>query len=178
MDDSDAYERRDTLILSGPAIPPVERGENCAAVVKKLLKDQIRMEVNESEFSVAHRLGARPQNQAVDKRSLIVKFCRRESKRDVIIACKKSRNSNLYANESLTQKRRAILDALRKMKRTHPDHVKGCTSIDGKVYGFTRSVEPNGRDQRHLISSHEDLVKFCADYVRQPLELFLANFPQ
>ena len=177
VDDSDAYERRDTLILSGPSLPPVERGENCVSVVKKLLQDQIRLDVNESEFSVAHRLGARPQNQTSDKRSLIVKFCRRECKRDVIIACKKAKNSNLFANESLTPKRRAILEALKKMKRSLPEHVKGCTTIDGKVFVYTKSLQTNGRDHRHLVNSHDDLVKFCTDHVKQPLELFLAGWP-
>ena len=37
-DEADAYQRRDTLILSGPAIPEVSPHENCTSLIQDILK--------------------------------------------------------------------------------------------------------------------------------------------
>ena len=39
IDDEDAYERRDTVILSGSVIAPCAPDENCATIVIQALKD-------------------------------------------------------------------------------------------------------------------------------------------
>ena len=179
IDDSDAYERRDTIILSGSALPSVTNGENCIDITRDILHTKLKLVVPASEFNTAHRLGARPDGRTPDKRSIIVKLCRRETKRNIIITSKKTRDSNLYVNESLTPTRRTIFNTLRKMKANHPDIVKGCTTYDGRVFAFTKppmSAPTGSRDVKHLVNSHTQLVKFCIDYVKLPLETFLEGW--
>ena len=43
VDEADQYERRDTLILPGPAIPVVSSGENCKAIVQEAIKQVCRV---------------------------------------------------------------------------------------------------------------------------------------
>ena len=179
VDDADCYERRDTIILSGNKVPASLSGENCVNVVKSLVQQELKIEISPNDISTAHRLGRKPNTQGDDKRSLIVKLCRRVLKRDLIIASKKqARPIGLYVNESLTPPRQALLFALRQIKRAHPDILNGCTSLEGRVYAFTKppSSARYPRDVRHLISTREDLQKFCNDYIKAPLETFVQNF--
>ena len=174
VDDGDAYERRDTVIFSGSAIPAHTTGENCIQIVQTIAKNHLKLELPSNEFNTAHRLGRKPTTQAEDKRSIIVKLCRRDAKRDVIVASRRQGTSPpaIYVNESLTPRRKALLMALRKMKRLHPTLVTGCTSIDGKIYAFTKNPA-GGRDTKHFVNSHDRLTRFCQEYVKVPLETFL-----
>ena len=37
LDDNDAYERRDTVIVTGDGIPEVQRGENCGEITREIM---------------------------------------------------------------------------------------------------------------------------------------------
>ena len=179
IDDSDAYERRDTIILAGSAIPPVASGEDCVNITREILQSKLKLVIPASEFNTAHRLGARPDGRTPDKRNIIVKLCRRETKRNIIICSKKTRDTNLFVNEILTPTRRTIFNTVRRIKTNHPDIVKGCATFDGRVFAYTKppTSAPTGtRDVRHLVNSHAQLVKFCQDYVKKPLETFLEGW--
>ena len=177
VDDAEAYERRDTVIVSGNALPEFSQGEIPNEAVRKLFKDELRMEISKEEISTVHRLGPKPQNQAPDRRSFIVKFCRRDLKREIIMSSKKKSSPRIYVNESLTTARRQIFNTLRSIKRAHPAVLKGVTSFDGRIYAYTASNNgPNARDTRHLINDQDALVKFCTDYMKKPLDFFLSSF--
>ena len=182
IDDNDAYERRDTIVLSGNAIPVYSQGENSAHLAREIFKNELRMEVPENSISVAHRIGKKPANQQPDKRNIIVKLCRRDLKRPLITACQKrapNQRQNLRINESLTPTRSTILFALRQMKREHPNLVQGCSSYEGRIYAYTPPPEGSpatARNRRHLVNTREDLVKFCDEYVKRPLTTFLENW--
>ena len=76
--DSESYERRDAVIVSGDGIPAVTDNEDSFKIVTQLIKDKIKRIVNPTDISVAHRLGRKP-DQGPDKRKIIlVKLCRRE----------------------------------------------------------------------------------------------------
>ena len=126
IDDEDAYVTRESLILSGTSVPPAANGEIYANVASQVLKDKMEFEIN---ISVFHRLGLKPQNQAADKRPLVMRFCRRDLKRQILFTKLDNNNPNdtLYTNESLTKKRREIMYALRIMSNFHRDIVTGCS---------------------------------------------------
>ena len=147
-------------------------------LVQQLVKDHLSLEIQISDINTAHRLGTKRLNQTADKRHIIVKFCRRDVKRDVIMASKRQTNPRIYVNESLTPTGKSIYDALRKMKREHPTLVKGCSTIDGRVYAFTKPITPapNARDQRHHITNIDSLKEFCRTFVKMPLDTFLQNW--
>ena len=125
MDDNEAYERRDTVVISGAGLPIVERGENCCEIVRDIIKHELNLDIPATEISTSHRIGSRPNNQTADKRNFIVKFCRRDFKREVILASKRVRSPTLIVHENLTPKRRNIFMILRRMKQDCPDLFKG-----------------------------------------------------
>ena len=179
LDDKDAYTRRETLILNGTDIPVPTPGENCSNIVRDVVKNKLKIILQPSDISVAHRSGKKPTNQTVDRRGIHVKFCRRDTKRDIMMA--KRDNSDpqhtLFINECLTPMRRSILFALRQMKKKFPSVVKGCTTQEGRVYAFTPSTSTSGsRDRKHLVNSHDALVQFCRDYIQEPLDNFLNSW--
>ena len=175
LDEEDAYIRRETIILSGTCVPEVTNGEICSNIVQKLVKDKLRIQLNDNDISVAHRLGKKPVTQGSDKRGIVVKFCRRDTKRQILAEKrnipKGNPQSTLFINESLTPRRQTILYALRQMKRAHPSIITGCSTFDGRVYAYTKptSAGPSSaphRNVRHLINSHESLVAFCVQHVK------------
>ena len=182
IDEEDAYVRRESLILSGTSVPPATNGEISANVARQVLKDKMKLEINPNDISVCHRLGPKPLNQAVDKRPLVIRFCRRDLKRQILFTKRDNDNQNdtLYTNESLTKKRREIMFVLRKMRNFHRDIVTGCSTLEGKCYAYTKMPTslPNtrARDRKHVINTQEALAKFCSEYIKKPLDDFLASF--
>ena len=180
IDEADQYERRDCLLLSGPALPIATTGENCKNLVQNLIRSECDVNIDVSDISTAHRIGKRPLSQQPDKRSIIVKFCRRDTKDDVYRSSKRrARPQQLYVNESLSPTRKTIYYTLRQIRRAHPELLAGCSTFDGKIYAYTKASTSDGqqqRDRRHLIITLETLKKFCAEHIKKPIETFLNNY--
>ena len=194
LDDEDAYVRRETIIFNGTAIPPSLPGEICNSVIREVIKDKLKIELQESDISVAHRAGKKPVSQGPDRRGIHVRFCRRDVKRQLIMTKRDNsdQKNTLYTNESLTPKRSSILFTLRQMKKKFPDLVKGCTSQDGRVFAFTPSPAAaasraeagasgsnvsvlRARDRKHLVNSQEALIEFSREFIQIPLDVFLES---
>ena len=178
LDASDQYEKKDQIILSGPGIPEIPENpgdEKCEELVKKLLKDHLNVDIELADISTTHRLG--PVKRATPrKRNITVKLCRRDLKKQIIIASKSRRtNATVFANESLTPIRRTMFHALRRMHSDETTTIKGCTTLDGKIYAFTPPIARGGRDQKHYIPNMEALHDFCRTYVKKPLDAFLQS---
>ena len=177
-DEQNSYTRRETVILSGNIIPVSWRNEDPVRLCQDLIKPKLNIAVDSKQISTAHRLGRYPSNAATDKRPLILKL----THRDLANKLKKtSRTQNgpheqkLYISECLTQPRRTMLATLRKIKRMHPTVVSGCTSLDGKVYAFTKPTDGT-RDKKHLVTTHSQLVDFCNVFVKKPVHTFLEQW--
>ena len=56
IDDSDAYERRDTIILNGPAVPNVTPQENCPSIVQDLVRNEFRLNMAPGDIRVSYNL--------------------------------------------------------------------------------------------------------------------------
>ena len=123
VDDAKAFERRDTLVFFGEAMPQVSADENCTTVVRNLVKEKLKVQLLPTDISTAHRLGKTPSNQQVDRRYIIVKLCRRDLKRDILFACQNIR-PNMYVNEYLTPVRLTILYVLRWAKKSHDGRIR------------------------------------------------------
>lgn len=170
VDDSEAYERRDTVILSGESVPTVpSTGEITSNVACDLIQSKLRILVAPSDISVAHRIGRRSITQAADRRSIIVKLCRRDLKRDLLQASRSLKPENFYVNESLTPKRNAFLQTLRIAKRRFPEKISGCSSQDGKVCVWVRAPDRTSRDSRVFINSFVQLEDFCTKTLKSPV---------
>ena len=177
LEDSEAYERRDTIVLSGNGLPEYSRGEISCNVVRKLLADKLHLQTSIADISTAHRLGKPPQNQSPDKRNIIVKLCRRDLKSDIFNACRQLK-PDIYINESLSPLRSTILYVLRQLKRRVPECVSGCTSQNGRVYVFLRSQAENSTDRtiKVLVNSETKLRDICRN-ASVSLESIIENWP-
>ena len=184
IDDADAYERRDTLIFSGDAIPQFKTGENCRDIVCNLAKDKLNLQIAHTDVSTSHRLGKKPEDQRVDKRNIIVKLCRRDLKRDLINACKEKK-PDLFINENLTPLRNTIMYALRKIKGKFPNIVTGSASFEGRVFVWIKKPplpsDPAGteRKSRIPINTKFKLEDFCNKFLNTPLDTIIkiTNWP-
>ena len=178
VDAANQYERKDSVIISGPGVPTITDG-NTHTLVQKLLKDHLAVDIDIKDINTCHPLGPvnRAQAEALPaRRNIIVKFCRRDIRKQVVRASKLKKNPTIFVNESLTSLRRSIFHALRTMKKDHSTPVVGCTTVEGKIYAFTKSPLANERDTRHSIDNMEALRNFCRTYVKEPLDKFLVEF--
>ena len=164
-DEAEAYERRDTIIVSGPEMPIARDGENSAQVVCDVIKNKIGVVVRSSDISVAHRHGRKTQSQREDRRGIMVKLCRRETKHDLLRACKSVKPPNLFINDSLTPIRNSILYGLRQAKKKHPSRISGCGSIDGRIFAWVRpaSRDSGNKDFRIFINTKLKFDMMCKD---------------
>ena len=71
VDGVDQYERRDTIIFSGPLLPEESQQENATTLITGIVKDHLKINIREEDINVAHRLGPKSSQR---KRPLIVKL--------------------------------------------------------------------------------------------------------
>ena len=145
LDENAAYMRRETLVMSG-CIPPATIGENCKATVIELLKQQVKLNIDPVDISVAHRLGAKAK-QGPDKRNIIFKLTRRELKYDILGACRQQRPS-YYINESLTPTRNKMLFTLRQARKKFPHKIRNLRTSDGSISAY---LSPSGAPSKERL---------------------------
>jgi len=131
QDEACAYDRRDTLVMSGN-VPPVSANENCKDIIRDLLTSRANLVIDANDISMAFRVGSKPKRQGPDKRNIIFKMVRRDLKSDIRDACK-SATPDIYVNESLTPVRDKIFFVLRKAKKSFPQIIHHCRTFDGNV---------------------------------------------
>ena len=176
IDDNEAYERRDSLVLSGNAIPPCNNNEDCMEVVKEVVSKHLRYIIQPTDISVVHRLGKKPISQKPDRRNIIIKFCRRNTKMDLLAAARKMKPQDVFLNESLTPQRQNISYALRKAKREFPSIISGTSTIDGRVFVWVKPPNPElpgARDSRMSINCYSSLENFCKNFLRKSMNHFI-----
>ena len=169
LEDTESYERSDTVVLSGSDIPPATDNEDTSQVVSTLMKDKVGYFLRPAEISVAHRLGPKAKSQAPDKRNIIVKLCRREVKHDMIKVCRTAKPSNIYINESLTKTRSTVLYGLRQAKKKYPGLVSGCSSSEGRVFAWVKPpnpTTPGAKNTKTLINTKERFIDFCTNTLK------------
>ena len=199
QDATDAYERRDSVIISG-SLPQHVPEENTANLVIDLIRRKFpNVQCEAHDISVSHRVPSRrKENGRPKSMNIYVKFVRRDLKKRLIAASREQAKTRaadkIFVNESLTPQRSAIFHALKDMKKKNPDKIRGVTSLEGKIHCFTpREGEDSAaarprdaaahrprNDRRHIIITREDLQTFCNDFIKKPLvfEDFITGWPE
>ena len=176
VDDTDAYERRDTVVLSGDALPVAQPNENCSRIVCEQIRQNLHINLSPNDVSVCHRLGS---TSSGGSRTMIVKFCRRDLKREVLKGGRTVRPNGFYVNEHLTPRRSSILFALRKMKKDTETRVKGCATIEGKVFVWVQTA-PNAtsttRDTKIAVNTYAKLQEICSSFTSKPLNSYIGEW--
>jgi len=176
MDDAGASERKDCIVFVGDGVPPSETGENCKNLICNFSRDKLRLNVDLTDISSAHRLGRKSARQGPDRRGIVVRLCRSDLKSEIRSAAKNLR-PNFYVNEYLTPVRSSIFRALKAAKKKFPRIISGFTSIDGSVYAWLKTEDGNARDTRFLINSHKKLLEFCREKLNCELLSIIEVWP-
>lgn len=151
IDDVDQYERRDTVIISGPSLPEESTHENAADIIVNTIKHNLHVNMQHSDINIAHRLGQKTQGK---KRPIIVKLQNRAKKSELVHACITVR-PRLSINESLTPKRRAIYSTIRQIRSQHTHLFQQCYTADGKII-----VKLRNSSNKYVITSEQTLATF------------------
>lgn len=154
-DNLDQYERRDTVILSGASLPPETAQENTAHVVTQAIKEHLKINIKEADISVTHRLGKPTQQK---NRPIIVKLVNRSLKHDLVGACVLLR-PQLFVNESLTPKRRVLLNKVLAIRKVHKPKFQQCYTNDGRIV-----IKLKNSTQKHTITDEKQLLAFLEMY--------------
>ena len=167
IDANSQYERRDTFTISGECLPETTPNENCKSIVTKLFRDHLNLNVDSAEMSTAHRIGRKPNG--TDRRSIIVKVCRRDQVKDIFSACKTVKPP-FYVNPALTPTRSKIMFFLRQLRKKIPNKITSCRAFNGEprviLKSTVRSTRRNGPDE----NSNYKLIP-----TKQALENFIRN---
>ena len=155
IDSVDQYERRDTIILSGPALPPETNNELTNNVVISAIKDNLRINISESDLSITHRLGPHTQQR---KRPIIVKLTNRTLKQDLVGACVRLK-PQVYIIESLTPRRRILFNTVLHIRKTHKQKFQQCFTKDGKI-----TIKLRNSTVKHIITDEKSLMAFLEKY--------------
>lgn len=151
------YERRDTLIISGPNLPVEEQNENTTEKKTiRTIKDNLHINIENKDINVAHRLGSRNTQNSI--RPIIVKLHSRQQKYDIMSACVTVK-PNLYINESLTPKRRLLFKKVWDIRKQHRQIFQQCYTQDGRIY-----VKLRISNQKHVITTEAALTDFLDKY--------------
>lgn len=168
LDSTNAYGKRDTLIISGN-IPVVQHNEDCNEIARNLLKDQTRLQIRKEDILVAHRLGAKPKNQVPDKRNMMIKLNRHDLKADILNACKQFKPT-FFVNESLTPSRNQAFYVLRQAKKRYPSRLLGCSTSDCSVYAYVQQINADQRSRRILCNTKIQLENLLHDELNTSLD--------
>ena len=82
---------------------------------------------------MAHRLGPKKNTQGLDKSSIVVKLCRRDTKLDLMKACKTVKPKNIYINESWTTA--SYIQSLGLERNVNKDGRRGCHNKQSESVG-------------------------------------------
>ena len=159
-DKLEKYSRRDNLRISGLAEEADETDEVLEAKVIELAED-IGVKLKPEEISVAHRLG-KPRDGG---RPLIVRFCQRKKRDEMMINKKKlkGRQRKVYINEDLTSLRATLMSMVKEQ-----ESVKNVSTRNGSILAWLTN---GGRPV--VVNTPDDLSKVgltSPDWKRLKLE--------
>jgi len=161
VDEVEANNRRDTIILSGDGIDVVSQNENTGIRACEIIKTKLNYVVPAEEVISAHRMGRKSPSQGPDRRSIIVKLRRPGLADDIVRSSRMAKPPKFFINESLTPLRSNILYTLRQMKRSQPESIVAVGSHGGSVYVWVRPPNPAGKNVKYFINTEQKLQEFC-----------------
>lgn len=170
LEDVECRERGDAVILSGTGVPDATPHENVVNVASLTVKNLLKCEVRPEDIIEATRIGKRPQSQAPDRRNILLKLRSKDMRNDLLLSAKKVKPSGFYVNEHLTPTRAKILYGLRQVRRSHPEKVSSCNSVNGRICVYLRSMSPAGKDQRYFVNSMTELEEFVEKHFGKKID--------
>ena len=137
------YTRRNTVVISGPALPKTTTNEDCYDIVTKLVESSGE-KISRADIDICHRLPSRKTEDDKNKKPIIAKFVRRETKHRVLRACRAKKPKDIFFNESVSRTRGSILFILRKVKKEYPGKISSIKTEECNVKVFTPPLQTGG----------------------------------
>ena len=150
--------------------------ESILSIVQKALKDHLNFDIASTDISILHRL-QKKNRPGPDNRDIMIKFCRREMKKNLLIKACCAKVDGIYINEALTPLRRSIAYVLRKAKRKFPNIISGSTTFEGKNVAWIKAPDPNARPMKLALHTKEKFLKFCQQTLKKPVTHFVKEWP-
>ena len=188
QDEANQYSRLDCITISpkkdtsgsflANTVPNYESSENTKTLVLDLFKDQLALNLNSSDISIAHRLKPIKKSPNAssqhDRRSIVVRLCRKDLVGTIFKHCKEMK-PNFYVNESLTPVRHSICYALRTLKRKFPDTIAKVNTFKGVPRAFVhlrRTTRASTSDpaKKYEISTILELETFTRNVLKTTLQ--------
>ena len=142
-DELENYTRRNTIVISGPALPKSATNEDCYDVVTKLVATTGE-KITREDIDICHRLPSRNGEDDRNKKPIIAKFVRRETKHKILRACRIRQPKDIFFNESVSRTRSTILYILRRVKKDLPGRISSVKTEEGNVKVFTPPAQTGG----------------------------------
>lgn len=161
LDDVEADQRRDTIVLSGDGLPPATVGEDSTGVACDTIRSKVNFNLKRDHVISAHRIGKKSPVQGPDRRKLLVKLSHHEDMQELMSACRTVKPAGFYVSDNLTQSRSEILYALRRAKFRFRSKVSACGSLNGRVYVWIKHENPSMRNSKVFINSKQMLEDWC-----------------
>lgn len=171
LDDLECYGRRNTIVISGPEIPPVRTNEDCIEVVKTIIASKLEIPIDREDICVAHRLGT-PKPGSVDKRNIIAKLVRRTKKHEIYKACGLKKPKNIFFSDSVSKTRNTIMYALRKARERDSTKIGKIRTRDGNI----RLQLPNPENSQHSTTIVVNTRRALEEILRTRLNIGSAEF--
>ena len=161
LDETAQYQRRESIVFSGPAIPAEAEDENSSEIIAETVRKLLNVNFSAEDISVAHRLGKKRNGVS---RPIIAKLISRTKKYKIVqarIAYSQLPNTNrpsLYVNESLTPTRRTLFYKVRQLRKSHSSLFKQLYTQDGKIVIKLNATE----NRKYFITNEKELQDFLA----------------
>lgn len=124
------YSRKQTLLLSGPAVQMPTRGENIRGVVLGLIANYLDItDLSQKDICACHRLG--------NQKTILVRFVDMRNSDRVYRSRVKPKRQGLHVFESLTSERLAVVNMIRTLKESQDSPILSYFTQSGKVCVIT-----------------------------------------
>ncbi|XP_060082347.1 uncharacterized protein LOC132561663 [Ylistrum balloti] len=137
LNDLEQHGRKNSIrIVSVEDKNDRESVEECVEKVVTLVKNSLKVDINENDIDIAHRLGRFNSDRP---RTIICKFTHRRKKTQILSKRRNLRGSKIVIFEDLTKRNQDILKQAYRLKS-----VKHSYSVNGKLF----VVLENGKKRR------------------------------
>ena len=161
-DDLENYGRGNTVVIAGPAMTPSQQNEDCYQTSLNLIESKVGIQLERADIDVCHRLPSNKQSGSPEgeKKPMIVKFVRRETKHKLLKACKIKKPEGIYINDSLSKTRNKIMYVVRKVKKEYNGVIASYKTEDGNIRIYSPLPENTLRNAMFTLNTRRQLDEF------------------
>jgi hypothetical protein len=177
IQDLQQHNKRNCVMITGIAESPRKTDpttgkiipEDTDSVVKKFLKDELEIELNEEDLDHAYRM-PRPKKSNADvsktkkPRAAVVTFTRKNVRNKVILSRTKLKGKHMGIQELLTKEKQQLLDQTKGVVKDF-EKALAAWSWDGNIFLLISTGE--GKSHRFIVRSDWDINNVVRTYCQR-----------